>query len=103
MGIPNPLDMAYAQMTLPSSRSGSPHAHQLQQLQHGHSPHSQQLPQGHSPPRFAVGDNKVIYSQIDVSRRKGGTHSGTNSYSACEDPQSWAPLLRSRNQPESAL
>ena len=64
MGISsNPLDMSYAHLTLPHSqtRAGSPHAQQL---------HNQQQQQyHHSPPRIAIGDNKVIYSQIDVNRK----------------------------------
>ena len=66
MGISaNPLDMSYAHLTLPHSqtRAGSPHAQQLH--------HSNQQQQYHhsSPPRIAIGDNKVIYSQIDVNRK----------------------------------
>lgn len=103
MGISNPLEMSYSQLTLPhsSSRAGSPHAHQL----------TQQQQYGHSPPRFAVGDNKAIYSQIDVNRKVNGGHphatstkiATNSSYPSENDPLSWAPLLRNRNQPESAL
>ena len=84
MGISsNPLDMSYAHLTLPHSqtRAGSPHA---QQLTHAGSPlHAQQLHNQqqyhHSPPRIAIGDNKVIYSQIDVNRKGagGGQHAST--------------------------
>ena len=66
MGISaNPLDMSYAHLTLPHSqtRAGSPHA---QQMHHGN---QQQQYHHSSPPRIAIGDNKVIYSQIDVNRK----------------------------------
>ena len=70
MGISaNPLDMSYAHLTLPHSqtRAGSPHAQQLH-----HSNQQQQQYHHSSPPRIAIGDNKVIYSQIDVNRKGAG-------------------------------
>ena len=77
MGISaNPLDMSYAHLTLPHSqtRAGSPHAQQLH-----HSNQQQQQYHHSSPPRIAIGDNKVIYSQIDVNRKGagGGQHAST--------------------------
>jgi hypothetical protein len=86
-GICNPMEghVTYAQLTLPnnSSRCGVGQ-------------------------RYPSNGDKVIYSQIDMTRKaaaKKGHHlssSTMNPYMA-EDPSSWAPLLGTRNQPESSL
>jgi len=110
-GICNPMEaghVTYAQLTLPSPRREG--GHQFNQ----HHPRD---------PRF-VGD-KVIYSQIDMTRKtslasasaaassaSGGNkghnhltvmHGGVARDPTSEDPLSWAPLLGNRNQPESSL
>ena len=57
----NPLDMSYADLTLPHSHqthTGSPQAQQL---------HYSNQQQQQSPPQIAIGDNEVIYSEIDVN------------------------------------
>lgn len=87
-GICNPMEnhhVTYAQLTLPSA--SSPRGQQ----RHHHQPFS----------------DKVIYSQIDMSRKssnRGGAAGNVtvNPYPS-DDPLSWAPLLGNRNQPESSL
>ena len=56
--------------------------------------------QNHQHPRYTVND-RVIYSQIDLSRKSSDNRSrmAVNP----DDPSSWAPLLGSRNGPESSL
>ena len=56
--------------------------------------------QNHQRPRYTVND-RVIYSQIDLSRKSSDNRSrmAVNP----DDPSSWAPLLGSRNGPESSL
>ena len=77
-----------------------------------------QFPAGHGPrachqlQRYNAPGDKVIYSQIDMTRKtysgspKGRNHVKTTTVNptySSEDPSSWAPLLGNRNQPESSL
>ena len=75
----------YAQLTLPSPRGSGSSSH-----------------------RCYGSSDKVIYSQIDMSRKtsgnKGRSHVTINPYPPrAEDPLGWAPLLSHRNAPESSL
>ena len=86
--ICNPMDhlhqhqVTYAQLALPPPSAQN---HQQHHLHH---------------PRYTVND-RVIYSQIDLSRKSSDNRSrmAVNP----DDPSSWAPLLGSRNGPESSL
>lgn len=84
-GICNPMDnVTYAQLTLPASPRGGHH---------------------HRQPQQQPFSDKVIYSQIDMSRKtanRNGANVTVNPYPS-DDPLSWAPLLGNRNQPESSL
>ena len=78
------------------------HQHQVTYPQLALPPPSAQNHQQHHQhhPRYTVND-RVIYSQIDLSRKSSDNRSrmAVNP----DDPSSWAPLLGSRNGPESSL